>query len=229
MIASATPECLLFRCLVLARLDYSPDQPRAENGQWGEESGNTVRGAVASTTSNRLGSAHAKAIHSFVDDETTSKILGTLNQKELEFLENHPLSRFEIRDGPFGVDELEGQFSGRDSRISVAANLDSSHFGDEFVPHEAWGVSDTRATSIEASQAVLLHEFGHKLSNSIDSDTVKEAFSSGKPITQYGTTSPREYFAESYSCYRVDRDMLEKHDPVGFRMISNAVRELGLE
>lgn len=47
------------------------------------------------------------------------------------------------------------------------------------------------------------------------------------PISRYATTNHKEYFAENFAAYHKHKDLLEKHDPTGYRMVERVLKIRG--
>ena len=58
---------------------------------------------------------------------------------------------------------------------------------------------------------------------------MRAAFASSKvvPITKYADANYKEYFAESFAAYFVDRQALRMHDPDALKMVEDVLRARG--
>jgi hypothetical protein len=100
-------------------------------------------------------------------------------------------------------------------------------YGREFRPGTTANMSSATSDKTESMRRSLLQEVAHHIENSIPG--VKALVLAGfanlakRPITRYAAREYKEYFAESLVAYIVERDALAAHDPVGSKMVEQAI------
>lgn len=178
-----------------------------------------------------------------VTPETVDDLMASVDDAAtLDYLAAHPLTRLAFkRTARAGRKAVSGWYLGGPYReLEVTADRQSDSFGDTFQPGIVHSVSSSMTTKERAANATLRHEIGHhvhfgetdpKADAKVDA-VVKAAYRRASAarvyITKYGSTSPREYFAESYAAYYHRRSDLQKHDPNGFAMVEAVLTERGI-
>ena len=167
--------------------------------------------------------------------QTWERHLGTHAQQVLEAL-NHPavahaLERMPIEKISIGRLSDKQHLAWYDSHAqSVSINSARRlgvHLGEEFSPGRIWNMSAATRDKVESMRRSLLQETAHHIEASIPG--VREAIAKAwanpnkNPITQYAGQEPGEYFAESLVAYIVERDALIGHDPIGVKMVEQAI------
>jgi len=231
-------------------LAYSPDQPRADDGKFGEGPGSGGSGDKGKGKSKGAGvveeGKHVKELYvkNVPAKEVKSILQGAAKPEIKEQLAAHPLNVLSVTDGKGGAFEkgLGGYYNARaDGRGSVVINanplvvdaelgkgkIGGRPFGYGYADAEPAHIAYMAKNKDEFKQRVLTHEIGHHMHGG---DThpdptadaiVQKAFKEGKPVSEYGRKNPSEYFAESYSAYHYHRDDLKMHDPVGYQMVED--------
>lgn len=124
---------------------------------------------------------------------------------------------------------------------------------------ETWGVSNKAEDAQDATRDVFVHELGHhlhlwgllrgaaptELGSKVDK-TIRDAFRSldvgpkekarilsktapNPAISRYAISNHYEYFAESFSAYVRHHDVLKAHDAIGYKMVRDVLKLLGIE
>jgi len=83
----------------------------------------------------------------------------------------------------------------------------------------------------------LIHEFGHAVhlepvgKHREIGDLVFNVYSDPErvPVSGYGETNDREYFAEAHVAYHFRREELKRHAPKAYKMVRDVLRLRGIE
>jgi hypothetical protein len=181
-------------------------------------------------------------VHTEVQQQTVDQIVGGLHPRDAAILRANP-AKLRV-----GLGEIAGSeskhFQGFYDQPTDTLHVKADHSLEEFPldrgkfrPGKSWSVANAQATQTEAATASLTHEIAHRIQHQAKGSAVNleiaKAFRNGKavgnPITEYAATNSQEYFAETYSAYRYHPDALLRHDPLGYQMVVNVLRLLGLE
>lgn len=179
---------------------------------------------------------HIKNVDSQVSRKERDELLRSVTDPALlEFLERFPLQKLILRkEVELDGDLVNGWYSYVSGELAVTVDRQSFTFGSKLKPGTSWSISQTASTKEQAAKRTLVHELGHHVhltSPSTKTDTVvRQAFAKAtkKPVTEYSKTNHKEYFAECFAAYYTDRSMLRTHDPVGFKMVEDVLRERGM-
>ena len=159
--------------------------------------------------------------------EKTSEVLSALNRREvLEVLERSPIERITI--GRSGGKQINGEYDWRRKTVAVnSARKQGIHYGADFWAGISYSMSAATSDKLESLRRSLLRETAHHIQNSVAgvSKIISAAFANParSPITRYAGTSAEEYFAESFVAYVAEPKALTDHDPVGSRMVEQAL------
>jgi hypothetical protein len=141
-------------------------------------------------------------------------------------LERVPIEKISI--GRLGDKQHPAWYDSHAQSVSInSARKLGVHFGEGFSPGRTWNMSAATRDNVESMRRSLLQETAHHIEASIPG--VKEAVAKAwanpnkNPITQYARQEPGEYFAESLIAYMVERNALTEHDPIGVRMVEQAI------
>jgi SPP1 gp7 family putative phage head morphogenesis protein len=157
------------------------------------------------------------------------------DQETLDFLKRAPLKRLNIQDLLFYKgDKVDGLYHYGVGNIDLEAS--PKIFGMPWVPRQSWTVSEAEPSRLRTAAANLRHELGHHIHshdptpklNRLVFDAFQRAQGAGVFLTKYAKTDRNEYFAECYCAYYLRRADLKKHDPNGFAMVEDALRERGI-
>lgn len=186
---------------------------------------------------------HIAALSSAVGAETSSAVLGVLDQHSLlPFLEKHPLTEVSISGSSLRGNEngLYRALMGREGeastapRIFVRGPLPAARYGQEFTAGQNFSMTESAKTEKEAMQRVLLHEYAHHVQFSVTdsklNDLIHKTYISAKtkPITRYAATDPGEYFAETFTAYFTMSAELKAYDPAGFKLVKAVLKQRGI-
>ena len=170
---------------------------------------------------------HYKAVASDLSREKTGQVLSALNRREvLDVLRGNPIEKIAI--GRSGGKQISGEYDWRRKTIVInSARKLGVQYGAEFQPGRTYSMSAATSDKMESLRRTLLQETAHHIENSVQgvSKVVRVAFANPakEPITQYAGVNAEEYFAESFVTYMVDPKALDDHDPIGSRMIVQAL------
>ena len=100
-------------------------------------------------------------------------------------------------------------------------------------PRQAVTVSALGRDLTDAMSRSLVHEIGHHVEHSTGPfiiDAVRAAARQGAlyPITLRARYSAFEYFSECFAAYQFENDALYHKDPVGYTVIEDILRRVGL-
>jgi hypothetical protein len=170
---------------------------------------------------------HYRKLKSDLSVGKTERIIAALNQPEiLAALERNPIESISI--SRLGNKSHPAWYDSDSKSVSIdSSRKPGVQYGREFQPGVTANMSSATPDKIESMRRSLLQETAHHIENSVPgvAKLMMTAFSdSGKrPITRYAAQEPKEYFAESLVAYVVERDALAKHDPVGSKMVKQAM------
>ena len=159
--------------------------------------------------------------------------LKALRLDELAVLRKKPLKLLRIADRVYvGGEQVMGfhAFSLNGSEIHIGTRTSNSSQPGPLNPGRTGVVSG--ANHLDDISVTVRHEYGHHLHRSAPwwlDDKIAQAFSAGKPITQYASVSRSEYFAESYAAYRREPETLRRYDPHGWAIVREVMDYYGLK
>lgn len=155
----------------------------------------------------------------------------------LPFLERAPLGEIHLQN-TLKKPGIHGLYWENSKRLALRMKKPGriGAFGNKFEPGTNWTMASTADTWEEALRRNMLHEVGHHIHLSGDlsvRDQVTNAFRArqvrGLPtITRYAKTDEAEYFAETFSAYKLDPMALQDFDPIGFSMVESVLRSRGI-
>jgi len=194
---------------------YDPDQPRDEAGRWSAAAGAlTVGRHVRELTMTGDASASHEAIRA---------VAPHVHEAIDAHLQAHPIAKVNARKlvAVNGV-KVNGYYDWRTGQITFSHQAHNWEH-DTSGPGEQRSVSSSAPTREGAAKAIFVHELGHHLHATTfekSNPIIEHAFEyTTSPISKYAGTEPAEYFAESFAQYNRDPGVLERHDPVGHRMV----------
>jgi hypothetical protein len=163
--------------------------------------------------------------------EQTKVLEAARKAKLVDFLEKRPLS--ELFFAPSLGHGVNGAYWPSLERLGVRVQRGGSTVGNAFDPGKSWSISYSGKDRIDAIRRTFVHELGHHVhitAGTAADVVVQKAFFDGKskPITEYGGTNRKDYFAESFAAYVFHRGALRKHDPVGYRMVREVLALQGI-
>jgi hypothetical protein len=170
---------------------------------------------------------HYRAVYSELSREKTEEVLSALkNPDVLAALKKNPINSIAI--GRTGNKLYPAEYDWHDKAITInSARKLGVHYGEEFRPGTAGNMSAATSDKTESMRRSLLQESAHHFQNVVPgvADSVNAAFAdaSKQPITRYAGTSAEEYFAESFVAFMVDPEALAENDPVGGKMVKQAM------
>lgn len=166
-----------------------------------------------------------------ISETTRSQVFEAARKaRMIGYLEKSPLN--EVFFGGSRVRRVNGAYW----RYSAQLGLNTRRAfktGDAFEPGKSWSVSMSGTDRVDAMRRTFVHELGHHLhfTSGQDVDTlIRLAFkdAESKKITRYAGSNYKEYFAESFAAYTFHRGELREFDPVGYRMVQNVLKEVGV-
>jgi hypothetical protein len=170
---------------------------------------------------------HYRAVYSDLSREKTEEVLSALKDPNvLSALKGNPISSIAIERT---VNRLYlAEYNWHDKAIAInSARKLGVHYGEEFRPGLTGNMSAATSDRAESMRRSLLQESAHHLQNTVPGigDSVISAFADAakRPITRYAATSAEEYFAESFVASMVEPEALAEYDPVGDKMVKQAM------
>lgn len=178
-------------------------------------------------------SVHVKAVETkgVAAKQVRELFAGVTDSTLLDLLEKHPVEKLSLsRSAGRGA---AGWYDTRSGQIRVAMVRQSFTFGKPLMPGVSRTISSTALTQEEARRRTLIHEIGHHIHHTgkdgaIDALVLKAFRTTKTPITKYAGTNYKEYLAESFAAYFVDRNALRQFDPVGFKMVEDVLTARGV-
>ncbi|WP_027882904.1 hypothetical protein [Meiothermus rufus] len=178
---------------------------------------------------------HVLAASSVLSRSKTKQIFRAINTAGLEgFLREHPLARLDVvRVQMVGGRQINGEYDEQTRELWVNARRSEQTFAQPFRLGTTSSISALAPTLLAAIQRSLVHELAHhvysrKIFATPLEGVVLGAAKLGTPLTFRASVGVKEYFAECFTAYVYERDLLQKHDPVGHAMIKRVREELGL-
>ncbi len=165
-----------------------------------------------------------------ISAERVAEVFGAISDERLlAYLQQNPVETIVFDPDRKG----SGAYKRSTKQLTLKAQRERDSYGRKFKPGESFSISKTAKTELEAIQSTLIHELGHHVhsngsSQKLDAIIEKAFKESPSAITKYGNTEPGEYFAESFAAYYIAPKALKKHDPIGFAMIEDVLRERGI-
>ena len=194
-----------------------------------EEAGK-IQAKVAQPISLKKG-VHAAEFRSSLTPGRTNRVFSVLQGEPLKILKKYPLDTLEIgRNLPAGW--TGGYFPG-ERRITVLPSTPSEQYGHAFVPGSIEFVTNAAKSETEAIQRNLVHEVGHLLLDRSPRDLksyVKATFRRNRDsaISRYGRQDSREFFAEAWTAYHFERDVLREYSKEVYSMVERVLKEAGI-
>jgi hypothetical protein len=157
----------------------------------------------------------------------------------LDFLKRVPLDRLDMK--PKLIGRAMGSYIRMGTRtrvLQLATGRGKETWGETMSPG-VWSVSKTGKSQREAITRTFVHEMAHHIHLhdwatggqaffGVDA-LVRSAFVRTKgPLTQYGQSSPAEYFAESFAAYVFHPELLKNTDLNGFDMVEDVLALRGI-
>lgn len=177
----------------------------------------------------RIG-VHVKSVPLSKDEAKLANSVFALvdDPRLLAWLERSPLESLLFL--PQTETGASGRFNYRYDELTLAHHRPTDQFGHLWAPGLTHSISAGERSRIESNAATLIHELGHRVHGSAKDDgadrIVQKAFRKSKrQITNYASVNDREYFAESFTAYYRRRADLRNHDPVGYKMVEDVLRE----
>ena len=170
---------------------------------------------------------HFRKLDSSLSAEKTQQILGVLRQPGIiDALQRVTLNLLSIR--RLGDKQHPAWYHYKTKSIFIdSARKPGVQYGRQFHPGATMNMSGATSDRMESMRRSVLQEVAHHIEDSIPGvkALVLAAFASPskRPITRYAAQESREYFAESFVAYAVEREVLAAHDPVGSRMVEQAI------
>ncbi|WP_170148265.1 hypothetical protein [Meiothermus hypogaeus] len=178
---------------------------------------------------------HVLASSSVLSRSKTKQVFRAINTAGLEgFLREHPLARLDVvRVQVVGGRQINGEYDEQTQELWINARRSERTFAQPFKLGATPTVSALAPTLLAAIQRSLIHELAHhvfsrKIFATPLEGAVIEAAKLGTPLTFRASVGTKEYFAECFAAYTYERDLLQRHDPVGYAMIRKVREELGL-
>lgn len=171
------------------------------------------------------------------EDATADSAMAALAEHDLlDELAATPLNRIRMVskiDDPGISPNMRERVQGfyRPGRQDIVLRVKEPNFGHEsapFKPGKSFTVSQAAENWDEAVKRNMLHEVGHHLHDSGPPRTdelIRRAYdsSSGQRITKYADTNHSEYWAETFTAFKIYPDELKAHDPTGFQMVKDVL------
>jgi hypothetical protein len=125
-----------------------------------------------------------------------------------------------------------GYFPG-ERRITVLPSAPSEQYGQSFVPGSIDFVTSAAKSETEAIQRNLVHEVGHLLLDRSPRELksyVKATFRRNRDsaISRYGRQDSKEFFAEAWTAYHFERDVLREYSEEVYSMVEHVLKEAGI-
>ncbi len=178
---------------------------------------------------------HILASSSVLSRNKTRQVFRAINTAGLEgFLRRHPLSRLDVvRAKTVGNRQINGEYDEDTQELWVNARRADHTYAQEFSLGKTRTVSALAPTILEAIRRSLIHELAHhvykqRIFGTALEGAIVQAARSGTPLTFRASAGVKEYFAECFTAYTYEPDLLKKHDPVGYAMIERVRGELSL-
>ncbi len=176
---------------------------------------------------------HYQGLNSDLPPGDTDKVLHGGDRAGLSaFLKRHPVPGFDLKkDVVVGKEIALGHRDPNTGVLSITTKWYPDEIGHEFKAGLIEGVHSAAKTPLEASERTLVHELGHHLHNVGGKKVealIQQAFAARNPITKYADINWKEYFSESHSAWVYHREDLRLHDPVGFKMVEDVRKMLGI-
>lgn len=158
----------------------------------------------------------------------------------LDFLKRHPLRAIVFWPGLRDHESVRitGRYVFRSTDQDYRTlYLDSARqpvtYGASFIPGKTYSVSLAGKNRVDAMRRTLVHELGHHVLEVCPElrRLLLKAYKVQRrtPVTIYGERLPDEYFAECFAAYVFHRKALERHDPVGYKMVVEVRKVAGLK
>jgi len=170
---------------------------------------------------------HYRTVYSELSREKTEEVISALNNPAvLAALKKNPINRIAIE--RTGNKLCPAEYDWHDKAITInSARKLGVHYGEELRPGTTGNMSAATSDKTESMRRSLLQESAHHFQNVVPGigDSVNAAFAdaSKRPITRYAGTSAEEYFAESFVAFMADPEALAENDPVGGKMVKQAM------
>ena len=173
---------------------------------------------------------HYRKLESDISAGKTQQVLGALNHPGIvNALGRVPIEKISI--SRLGDKQHLAWYDSHAQSVSInSARKLGVHFGEEFSAGRTWNMSAGTRDKVESMRRSLLQETAHHIEASIPGvrETVAEAWANPdkNPITQYARQESGEYFAESLIAYMVERNAFTEHDPIGGKMVEQAIASM---
>ena len=168
------------------------------------------------------------------DDETASLISVYEQAGFQEFLHDNPFQLILKQSVEYGGRQANGFYNFATKQAEVSLTREASSYQQTFEQQAFFSISTLAKTPTEAIQRTLIHEAGHHLHSVLRStDTALFKITMLAPtmsaLSQYGTQTQLEYFAESIAAYIFHRTELMVYDSFGYGIIKKVLERLNLE
>lgn len=176
------------------------------------------------------GGQYRELQNSGLSKDKAQEVLSVLGRPEIaDILRQRPIRRISIERS--SVQGFGGVYDDRTKQITLnSVRRRGVNYGEAFVPGRTGNMSAATDNPMESLQRTLLQELAHHLEDTEPRIVAisDEAFYdlARRPITSYAVTPRKEYLAESFVAYMVERNALSTYDPVGFKMVEKVLAVL---
>ena len=174
-------------------------------------------------------------LQSQLNDHETNELISIYQHAGLqEFLTNNPFQLILKESVEYNGIQVNGFYNFATKQAEVSFTRATSSYPQTFEQQGFFSISSLAKTATKAIQRTLVHEAGHHIHNVLRSTNtalfkITMLAPTMSALSQYGTQTQLEYFAESITAYVFHRTELMFYDSFGYGIIKKSLEQLRLE